>query len=84
MAHCYLALAAGDKDKKYVTLTGFPNTLRDAKVGLLARLEISDPRLPLQIPRGGQALWVSYSPKGNDNSAGGEALGCHRGSNDSP
>ena len=72
MAHCYLALVVGDKEKKYVTLTGFPNTLWDAKVGLLARPEISDP------------VGVSYSPKGNDNSAGGEALGCHRGSNDSP
>jgi len=34
---------AGDKEKKYVTLTGFPNSLWDAKVGPLARPEISDP-----------------------------------------
>ena len=30
---------AGDKDKKYVTLTGFPNTLRDAKVGAVRQEE---------------------------------------------
>ena len=92
MAHCYLALVVGDKEKKYVTLTGFPNTLRDAKVGpsakkkadRLARPEIFDPRLPLQILRGGQAFRASYSPKGKDNPAGGEALGCHSGDNSSP
>ena len=29
-------------------------------------------------------LEVNYSPKGNDNSAGGEALGCHAGGKSSP
>jgi len=39
MAHCYLALVVGDKEKKYVTLTGFPNSLRDAKVGAVRQEE---------------------------------------------